>query len=432
MLTTLKHWLKWCIQVQHRNPDVVRRGRLLNLFLLIGAMCLGAILLLELALPWVTFRQFLQHSLIFSPFLLIALLMLFLTRRGHGQLVGYISLILILVLTLLLSESSRYFLHGPGTGLYIVVIFVASVTISPLAGTIFSILSVLNIVLIGLVHNARPSLSTMIAPLSAGVVAWIIAHYLERANQDLARQSEVYQELDIARQTQISLLPDTSPNLEGFDIAGFSFPSRDVGGDFFSYHPLDAGRLAVVVGDVSGKGMPAALLMAVATGAIGTAVLRSSYPAAFMSEVEEVLQPHADRSRLNTALCYVLLDRNFHTLQVCNAGLISPILRRNGRAEYLEAEGLPLGYGLYEVRRDTLSLQIDEGDLIVVVSDGIVEARNPKGELFSFERLVAAINAAPDTAAAQDVVGFLLRKVKDFARGSDWPDDITIVAMRVL
>lgn len=435
-MTTLKNWLSWLIQVRHNDPNVVRRGRLLNLFWLIGAGFLVVMIGLS-ALRATTFaglitpQQFVQRLWLFGLLLLVDLLFLLLTRRGFGLPAGYATLILILALTSMMFQV-RYFLLGPGPTLYVMVIFAASVAVSPLAGPLFSILAALNLILMGLRAGVSPTASSVVALLAAGVIAWIIAQYLERASRDLAQQNEFYQELNIARQTQTSLLPAQAPRVEGFDVAGYSIPSKNVGGDFYNFYLLDTNRLVVVVGDVSGKGMPAALLMAVATGAIGTAVLRSSYPAAFMREVEQVLQPHASRSKLSTALCYALLDGTFHTLQVCNAGLISPLLRGNGRADYLEAEGLPLGFGLYDAPRDTLSLQIDENDLLVLVTDGVVEVRNDEGELFSFDRLAEVIEAVPETATAQEVIDHLLQEIRAFSNGVDWPDDVTIVAVRVL
>lgn len=254
-------------------------------------------------------------------------------------------------------------------------------------------------------------------------------------HQDLANQVRLDRELEIARQIQLSLLPSQDPIFPGLDIAGFSIPAQSVGGDFYHYFNGGDDHLGVAVGDVSGKGVPAALLMAVSTS-----TLRAQSPHLFLStahvlgQMNHLLQSQTRLSDVNVAMLYASLEKNggnSFRFKVSNAGLISPILLRPGHpCEIIDACGLPMGIiegpEYYEC-----SLNLEPGDLLVLLSDGLVEAMNTQHEMFGFERLEAAIDAIPQDTSATEFLTHLQDAVSVFTGNAPQHDDMTVVALRV-
>jgi serine phosphatase RsbU (regulator of sigma subunit) len=243
----------------------------------------------------------------------------------------------------------------------------------------------------------------------------------------------------VARGIQESLMPDTVPSVTGLDIAGGSTPALQVGGDFFGYYWRENGELGVAVGDVSGKGLPAALLMAVSVGALSAEANRSDEPEAVLDHIDTVLDDYTRRNRLNTALCYVVLSRadsDGNSFQVCavNAGAIPPLLRRaDGRVEWLEASGLPLGIPNADgAIRTPARVQIQRGDMLVLTSDGVVEAMNARRQVFGFDRFERAVAASRPERGASSVHAEILSGMHTFGAGVPPHDDVTLVVIRVV
>ncbi|MCP4396746.1 MAG: SpoIIE family protein phosphatase, partial [bacterium] len=213
-------------------------------------------------------------------------------------------------------------------------------------------------------------------------------------------RARMVQELYMAQQIQKSLLPFDVPNIPGLDIAGFSQPAHEVGGDFYSFSVFDKQHLGIAVGDVSGKGMQAALMMSLSFGLLSTEVRHSVTPAALLDVMNSELRAHTQHHNMNTALGYVTLDKNgsdasgpWH-LRAANAGLIAPLLRRkDGELEWLDVRGFPLG-AVEDSQYSEQSHSLHAGDLLLLSSDGLVEAMNEAGELFGFERLTESLRKA--------------------------------------
>ncbi|MBN1888028.1 MAG: SpoIIE family protein phosphatase [Thermoflexales bacterium] len=244
-------------------------------------------------------------------------------------------------------------------------------------------------------------------------------------------QASYEREMAIAYQLQASLLPAEVPAIDGLDIAGFSQSARHVGGDLYNYFVFDQDRLGIAVGDVSGKGIQAALMMALSFGLLTNQVRRDSTPADLLAEMNVQIYPHTCRTRLNTALCYLALERSDQGWQayVANAGLIAPLLRHaDGRVEWLDLGGLPLGV---QMKSDygSASHRLVPGGLLILSSDGIVEAMNPAGQLYSFDRLTACVAAAPLGASACQVRDWILADVRAYAGGAEVNDDLTLVVV---
>jgi serine phosphatase RsbU (regulator of sigma subunit) len=250
---------------------------------------------------------------------------------------------------------------------------------------------------------------------------------LQQANGELRAMSDRLQnELELAREIQQSLLPPPSPAWSEPEIVCYSRPARAVGGDFYSYHRLADDRVALAVGDVSGKGASAALLMATSLSLFNTHVATRMPPASLLSELDRSLLPYTQPHRQNCGLCYVELGAG--ELLTVNAGGVPPYVRhRDGRVEWPDARGFALGHGMSDLLGYTpCSVALGPGDLVVLVSDGVVEAQNTTGELFGFERLEAAVASGP-SGGARAMLEHVTTVIERFAGATEPHDDMTIV-----
>jgi serine phosphatase RsbU (regulator of sigma subunit) len=241
----------------------------------------------------------------------------------------------------------------------------------------------------------------------------------------LMRQS-TEQELRLARSIQRASLPKEVPTLEGWQISPFYRPAREVGGDFYDFHPLSEGRLGLVVGDATGKGVPAALVMSTTCGMLRLAAQSSSSPGEMLSRVNETLFPYIPPNMFVTCF-YAILDPKSGSLTYANAGHDLPYLCRNGEAEELMARGMPLGLmpGMSYEEKETI---LQAGEAALLYSDGLVEAHDPKGEMFGFPRLRALI---AEHAQERSLGEFLMEELYSFV-GEGWEqeDDITLLTLR--
>ncbi|OQY47519.1 MAG: hypothetical protein B6242_04865 [Anaerolineaceae bacterium 4572_78] len=248
-------------------------------------------------------------------------------------------------------------------------------------------------------------------------------------------------EIEIARQIQISLLPTTEPEIMGLEIASHAQTARQVGGDFYNYFVFDEKRLGIVVGDVSGKGIQAALFMALSVGSLSVNMHSQISTSNLLSELNNMLHSHAVRSKMNTALNYVILEHHDETdtwhLQTSNAGLIPPLIRHaDGQVTWLEIGGLPLGI-MENIEYLSLQQTLHPGDIIILSSDGVVESMNERGELYGFERLAQHVAHAPISSQAQDettahiMQKWILEDVYNFVGTAEQHDDITLVVIAV-
>jgi serine phosphatase RsbU (regulator of sigma subunit)/predicted ester cyclase len=244
-----------------------------------------------------------------------------------------------------------------------------------------------------------------------------------------ARERErIEQELQVARRIQQELLPEATPELDGWQLAPYYRPAREVGGDFYDFLELEDGRLGLVVGDATGKGMPAALVMASARSMLRAVVqaLGSSSPGDVLGRVNDALVTDIPSNMFVTCF-YAVLDPNSGHLVYANAGHDLPYLHRNGDAEELRARGMPFGLmpGMsYEEKETTLRA----GEAALFYSDGLVEAHDPEGEMFGFPRLRALISEHAEQGPLGD---FLLEELYSFV-GEGWEqeDDITLLTLR--
>ena len=250
-----------------------------------------------------------------------------------------------------------------------------------------------------------------------------------RLEQEVRERERVDQELKVARRIQHASLPEEVPTLEGWQISPFYQPAREVGGDFYDFHLLSEGKLGLVVGDATGKGVPAALVMSTTCGMLQAVsqALDSSSPAEVLERVNETLFVRIPPDMFVTCF-YAILDPNSGRLVYANAGHDLPYLRsQGGDCEELRARGMPLGLmpGMScEEKEDVL----DAGEAALFYSDGLVEAHGPKGEMFGFPRLRELVAAYGEVGSLEDI---LLEKLYSFV-GEGWEqeDDITLLTLR--
>jgi serine phosphatase RsbU (regulator of sigma subunit) len=243
----------------------------------------------------------------------------------------------------------------------------------------------------------------------------------------LMRQS-IEQELRVARSIQQALLPKDMPLLDGWQITPYYQPAREVGGDFYDIFELEDGRLGVVEGDATGKGMPAALV-ASATSSMLRAVdhaFGSSSPGQVLSRVNETLVARIPPNMFVTCF-YTILEPNSARLSYANAGHDLPYLWRGGDAEELRAKGMPLGL-MPGMEYEEKEIELDAGEGVLFYTDGLVEAHDREGEMFGFPRLRALISEHGEERALGD---FLLEELYSFV-GDGWEqeDDITLLTLQ--
>jgi len=219
------------------------------------------------------------------------------------------------------------------------------------------------------------------------------------------------------------------PKLEGWEITPFYQPAKEVGGDFYDFHPLSEGRLGLVVGDATGKGVPAVLVMSTSFGMLRLAAQSySSSPGEILRGVNEALFPYIPSNMFVTCF-YCILDPKSGSLTYANAGHDPPYLHRGrGEAEELKARGMPLGL-MSNISYEQGETSLTEGDSVLFYSDGLVEAHDPEGEMFGFPRLRALV-AEHGSEGERPLGDLLLEELYSFV-GEGWEqeDDITLLAL---
>ncbi len=244
-------------------------------------------------------------------------------------------------------------------------------------------------------------------------------------------KDQLERELNLASQVQASFFPDALPHFPHLELAAFWKPAREMGGDFYTCIGLGNGRQGIVVGDVSGKGAPAAMAGALAVGLLEAYAHAHTKPETLLTRLNKDLYARFISNYINVACCYLILDTNSLNLTVANAGGVYPYLRRGSHLCEIDVFGMPLGmWPGYNYIPQTLSLR--PGDLLLLSSDGLVEAHNEQGELFGFERFQAEIMRLPADVSAQVAVDRLVTTVMGFIGNADIHDDFTVLAICVV
>ncbi|MBK9713480.1 MAG: GAF domain-containing protein [Kouleothrix sp.] len=249
--------------------------------------------------------------------------------------------------------------------------------------------------------------------------------------------TRVEQELEIAARIQRNLFPRALPQAAGLELAAWILPARETGGDFYDMVVLrdetadTRAALALMIGDASGKSIPAAMLMAIARSIARSEARDHRTPEQVMRETNSWIALDVPKHSF-VALCYATLDLQERHLAMANAGQLAPLRRRpGGQIEYLEAPGSTLPLGIVpDTPYATLELPLQAGDLLLFYTDGIVEAKDSARALFGFERLEAILRDHGDSTP-QQLIELIVAAVEQFAGSAPQHDDMTLVALRI-
>src|ERR1700739_2445061 len=266
------------------------------------------------------------------------------------------------------------------------------------------------------------TMSTLAAQIAIALENARLYEEIERQERRLER------DLSLARELQGRLLPQSNPKLAHLDVAAKFVPARTIGGDLYDFIPYSMSRLGIVIGDVSGKGAPAAIYAALVSVIIRSHAPIEPAPGEMLSAVNLSLAERRIEAQF-VSLIYAVWDDAHRTLTVSNSGLPKPIFVHGGKNEVVEATGLPLGL-FDEAYYDEFHFRMKPGDMFVFFSDGILDARNRKGELFGRGRVEKIISECPEPSAAC-VVDSLFKAAAEFSAGVETFDDQTVVAIRV-
>ena len=250
----------------------------------------------------------------------------------------------------------------------------------------------------------------------------------QRLEQEIRERERVEQELQVAQSIQQASLPEEVPELEGWEITPHYRPSREVGGDFYDFFELPNGRLGIVVGDATGKGVPAALVMASARSMLRAVAQAFNSPGEVLRRVNETLFADVPPNMFVTCF-YAILDPESASLSYANAGHDLPYLHRNssGEAEEMRARGMPLGL-MPAMGYEEKQTMLEAGETALFYSDGLVEAHDPKGEMFGFPRLQSLVAKYGEERSLGET---LLEELYSFV-GEGWEqeDDITLLTLK--
>ncbi len=250
-----------------------------------------------------------------------------------------------------------------------------------------------------------------------------------RLYEEIARQERrLERDLALARELQMRLLPQTLPKLAHLELAAKFSPARAIGGDLYDFIPYSLSRLGIAIGDVSGKGAPAAIYAALVSGIIRSHAPIEPGPAEMLSAVNLSLAERRIEAQF-VSLIYAVWDDEHRTLLVANSGLPRPVYVHDGKNHVIEATGLPLGL-FDEAEYDEFRFKMKPGDMFVFFSDGILDARDRSGEMFGRGR-VERIIAECGGKSADCVVDSLFAAAAEHSAGVETFDDQTVVAIKV-
>ena len=247
---------------------------------------------------------------------------------------------------------------------------------------------------------------------------------------EVAQREMLHREIEIAREVQQRLFPQTMPEIPALEYAGHCRPARGVGGDYYDFLALSSGRLGLAIADVSGKGIPAALLMASLQASVrGQSQSGPGHVAELMANVNVLVCEASPENRYATFF-YGLFDPATRRLVYTNGGHNPPILLRGSEVLRLENGGPPVGLFRFS-RYEQAEIELESGDLLLLFTDGISEAENPAEEEWGEEALIATARACSGLPPA-DTIARIMQAADAFAAGAPQHDDMTLVVARVL
>jgi len=279
-------------------------------------------------------------------------------------------------------------------------------------------------------EDHQRTLSTLAAQVAISIAN---ARLYQRISEE---EQRLENDLEMARKVQLRLMPRRPPKLERAEIAARFMAARSIGGDLYDFLDYGPGRVALAIGDVSGKAAPAALYAALVSGILRSLAPQHLSPAAMLAALNDQLQERKLDAQYVTMLVAVWDDEN-GTLQIANAGSVQPLfvsanpsVANGACVRTIKAEGFPLGL-FADATYEEFTLSTQPGDLIVFFSDGIVDAENASHEMFGSDRLEQVLESLPNPTA-ESTAESILSAVNEFQSGTDHFDDETLVILRAI
>jgi sigma-B regulation protein RsbU (phosphoserine phosphatase) len=276
--------------------------------------------------------------------------------------------------------------------------------------------------------NAYNDDDLQVLMLLASQVA-IIIEKVELHHQ-LVEKKRLEGQLEVARQVQLELLPPHDPHLRGYDMSAYNFPTEEVSGDYYDWVRIYDDQLGIVIADVSGKGIPAALIMAFLRASLRAAAHVGYAPNVSLTKVNYLLWESTEDHQYVTAF-FGMLDATHHTLSYANAGHNPPLLiDENGNTRYIERGGVPLG--MFEHSRYYEHyLKIKPGQTFILYTDGVTEAKNEAGEEYGRKRLTECVLKGKDLSARK-MIDFIRNDMIEFSGSNGVDDDVTLFIIKAL
>jgi phosphoserine phosphatase RsbU/P len=240
-------------------------------------------------------------------------------------------------------------------------------------------------------------------------------------------------DLEIARDIQRILLPAEAPAINGFQISGLSVPARQVSGDYFDYIQVDNERLGVAIADVSGKGVPASLIMAICRSVLRAEAARNPSPADVLRKVNRQLYPDI-KEDMFISMAYLILDHQRDGVTLARAGHDAPLLyKRNSQTVApVKSPGMVVGIdsgNVFDRLTTDFAVPLERDDCLILYTDGVTEALNTEGDEFGLDRMIQSVRASA-TDGAQTIVKRIIEDVRNFTGSVPQNDDITLIAIR--
>ena len=264
----------------------------------------------------------------------------------------------------------------------------------------------------------------MLASQVAIIIEKVMLH------EQLIEKQRLESQLEVARQVQLELLPPKDPELSGYDISAYNFPTEEVSGDYYDWVKVYDNQIAIVIADVAGKGVPAAILMAFLRASLRAASHIGYATHISMVKVNYLLWESIERNQFVTAF-YAILDADTNTLAYSNAGHNPPVLvNAAGTSRFIHRGEQPLGM-FPDTRYHEYHLELEPGDVLVLYTDGATEATNAAGEEFGRERLAQAVKEIYDRPA-REMIASLQMKVLEWTGNPGPNDDVTFFIIKAL
>ena len=237
-------------------------------------------------------------------------------------------------------------------------------------------------------------------------------------------------ELAIARRIHKTFLPSENPRIEGFEIAGLNIPSAEVGGDYYDFIPIVDNQYGIAIGDVSGNGIPAALIMAAFRASLKAEIRNNFAIRAILSKVNGLLYESIERDRYVTA-AYGVLDSKNKIFTFSNAGHNPPVLfRSEGNIQFLKEGGMALGVFPNSTYEEN-SVFLKTGDIVLFYTDGVTEVKDSNETEFGENRLMETVIAAKNKSS-KGIINYIIEEIKNFNNKREFEDDVTLIVLKTL